>query len=429
MKRIIYTLLVMSFLSTAQAQIKDIDRVVAIVNDGVITYSELEGRVKEITPALQKENKNISPAQLRQQVLNQMIEETVLVQYAHESGLRTSDEEINQYIRRLAAERKISVEAYYQQAAKTGISRDRIHQEIGDNIAIERLKQREISSRVTITDSEVNQELGSSQGQLKNQQVRLSAILIAVPENADQATLQNRASTAEAALTELNSGKSFAAVAKKYSNLSNKNSGGDMGYQLAARLPAELNAVVGSLSVEQHTQIIQTPEGFYIFKLTDRKNSGGVQAGTGTEKSYRVEHILIKVNDLTSESQALARIKDIQQKLQQGQNFQALAKQYSEDGSANQGGDIGWIRPGETVPEFEQSVTQLSPNQISQPVRTAFGYHLIKVVDSREENVGQIKLKNEVRQRIADRKAQQIYVEWVQQLVASSYIVNKLHEE
>ena len=122
-------------------------------------------------------------------------------------------------------------------------------------------------------------------------------------------------------------------------------------------------------------------------------------------------------------------LKDIQQKLQQGQNFQALAKQYSEDGSANQGGDIGWIRPGETVPEFEQSVTQLSPNQISQPVRTAFGYHLIKVVDSREENVGQIKLKNEVRQRIADRKAQQIYVEWVQQLVASSYIVNKLHEE
>ncbi len=429
MKRIIYTLLVMSFLSTAHAQVKDIDRVVAVVNDGVITYSELEGRVREIAPTLQKENKSISPAQLRQQVLNQMIEETVLVQYALESGLRTSDEEINQYIRRIAAERKISVETYFQQAAKSGISRERIYQEIGNNIAVERLKQREISGRVTVTDSEINQELGSSQGQLKNQQVRLSAILIAMPENANQAIVQSKAQVAETVLAELNSGKNFAAIAKKYSNLSNKNNGGDMGYQAANRLPAELNAVIGHLSVGEHSQIIQTPEGFYIFKLTDRKGGSGVQASTKVEKSYHVEHILVKVNDLTSENQALARIKEVEQKLQQGQNFQALARQYSEDGSANQGGSIGWIRLGETVPEFEQTVTQLPLNQVSQPVRTAFGYHLIKVVDSREENVGQAKLKNEVRQRIADRKAQQIYLEWVQQLVASSYIVNKLHEE
>ena len=429
MKKIIYTLLVMSFLSTAQAQVKDIDRVVAVVNDGVITYSELDGRIKEIAPALQKENKNISPAQLRQQVLGKMIEETVLTQYAQETGLRTSEEEINQYVGRLAAERKISVEAYYQQAAKSGISRERIRQEIGNNIAIERLKQREISSRITVTDSEVNQELGSSQGQLKNQQVRLSAILIAVPENANEATMQNKAGVAESALAELSSGKSFASVAKKYSNLSNKNSDGDMGYQPASRLPAELNAVISHLSVGQHTQIIHTPEGFYIFKLTDRKGSNGGQSGTKVEKSYRVEHILVKVNDLISDAQALARIQDVQQKLQQGQNFKAVARQYSEDGSANQGGDIGWIRPGETVPEFEQTVTQLPLNQVSQPVRTAFGYHLIKVVDTREENVGQMQQKNEIRQRIADRKAQQIYLEWVQQLVASSYIVNKLHEE
>ncbi len=429
MKKIIYTLLVMSFLSTAQAQVKDIDRVVAVVNDGVITYSELDGRIKEIAPALQKENKNISPAQLRQQVLNQMIEEAVLIQYAQESGLRTSNEEINQYVGRLAAERKVSVEAYYQQAAKSGISRERIRQEIGNNIAIERLKQREISSRITVTDSEVNQELGSSQGQLKNQQVRLSAILVAVPENANQTIMQNKAQVAETALAELNSGKSFASVAKKYSNLSNKNSDGDMGYQSASRLPAELNAVVSHLSVGQYTQIIQTPEGFYIFKLTDRKGSSVAQPGTKVEKRYRVEHILVKVNDLTSEAQALARIQDVQQKIQQGQDFKAVAKQYSEDGSANQGGDIGWIRSGETVPEFEQMVTQLPLNQVSQPVRTAFGYHLIRVVDSREENVGQMQQKNEIRQRIADRKAQQIYLEWVQQLVASSYIVNKLHEE
>ncbi len=429
MKKTISIIITLLLLQSAHAKIQDVDRVVAVVNDGVITLSSLDFRVKDTQIQMSAEaRKNVNLAQLRTQVLQRMIEEEVLIQYARDMGISISETEVDKYITGITAQQKLSVDNFYKEAQKQGLSRDTLREEIKNNLMTEQLKQREINSRITVTDSEVNQEMGSSHTALKNQQIRLSAVLVPLSQKPTADEMKSKAQTAEMALAEIAAGQDFGAVAKKYSSLSNKNNGGDMGFQSASRLPADLTSLISALAIGQHTQIVQTPEGFYIFKLTERKETGKT-GNTQMVKTYRAEHILIKVNDLTSDEQALTRINDIERRLKQGGNFEALARQYSEDGSAIQGGSLGWVRPGDTVPEFEQGMIKLNLNQVSAPVRTPFGYHLIKVVETRDEDVGLAQRKNQIRQQIAERKGQQIYKEWVEQLVAGSYVVNKLHDE
>ncbi|WP_434779425.1 peptidylprolyl isomerase [Neisseria sp. Ec49-e6-T10] len=428
MNKLISLLLLGLSFQIAHAAIKDVDRVVAIVNSDVITLSELNNRVKEVNSRLANQQNKPSLADIRKQVFNLMVEEQILIQYAKETGVRVSTEELDQAVDNIAKQNKVSVSEFYQQLEKKeGISASQVRKTIGDGLLIEKVKQREIGSRITVTDNEVNQELGSSQTAAQGEQIRLAAILIATPENANDAVLNQKSTIAEEAMKALKSGQSFANVAKKYSDLSNKSSGGDMGYQVTNRLPADLTKMLSALQVGQYTEIIHTPEGFYIFQLTDRKSAA--HASGQSVKRYHVQHILIKVNDLTSDGQAQTKIKEIQTKLQQGENFNALAKQYSEDGSAIQGGDIGWVGAGDTVPEFEESMTKLALNQVSEPVRTSFGYHLIKVIDEKEEDMREAQAKAQIRQKIAERKGEQIYKEWIAQLVAGAHIVNKLNEE
>lgn len=425
-KNVLGILLATLFIQTASAKVEDIDRVVAVVNANVITLSELDFRVKEY----KRENaasQQMPLNKLREQILNQMIAETVLVQYAKETGLSASEDEIDQFIVAMAKEQKMSTENFYAQAKKQGISSLKLREEIANQISVDKLKQREIFSRVTVTEGEIDQEMGSTQTALKNQQVRLTGILISVQNNSE-AEQRNKYQEAQKALAELSRGVDFASVAKKYSALSNKNNGGDMGYKSLTELPAALVSQINGLSVGQHTGILPTQEGFYIFQLLDRKG-GGQQSATQMAKNYRVSHILIKINDLTSESQALSRINNIQQQLQAGGNFEALAKQYSEDGSAIQGGALGWVTGGEVVPEFEAAMTHLPVNQISEPVRTPFGYHLIKVLEIKEKNIAEEQKRAKIQQQIANRKAQQIYGEWVDQVIAGAHVVNKLNED
>lgn len=424
-KWMITALLGLSF-QAAFAQIVDADRIVAVVDNDIITLSELNLRVKE-TKAQAGAKANLpSDDVLQSQVLEQMINERVLIQYAQNTGIRVSDAEIDQAIANLAKQSKVSVEEFYKTLQSKGVSRNRLRQGIADEQIIERVRQREINSRVSVTDSEVAQELRSSQHTVQNRQLRFAAILIQTPQSNDVATIEPFAKKAEAALNALRQGKSFASVAKQYSDLPNKNTGGDMGFKAVGQLPPDLVNVLSSLQKNGISDIIRTPEGFYIFQLLDEKDSA--KGGSQTVTQYHTEHILVKVNDLTSEDAALTKIKDIQKKLQQGENFNALAKQYSEDGSASNGGDLGWVNLGDTVPEFEQAMTTLQKNTVSAPIRTPFGWHLVRVVDTREENVGDAQEKMAIKQKIGAQKAEHIYVEWISQLRASAHVVNRLHE-
>lgn len=426
-KNVLSILLATLFIQTAQAKVEDIDRVVAVVNANVITLSELDFRVKEFKRENAGAEKQMPLEKLRGQVLDQMIAENVLIQYAKDTGLSAAEEEIDQFILVMAKEQKQSIEGFYAQAKKQGLSSSKLREELANQISVDKLKQREIFSRVTVAESEIDQEMGSTQTALKNQQVRLTGILIGLKDGSETEQ-RNKYQEAQKALGELARGTDFAMVAKKYSDLSNKNNGGDMGYKSLTDLPAELVTQVSRLNVGQNTSIIPTQEGFYIFQLVDRKGSAQ-QNSVHLVKNYRVNHILIKINDLTSESQALTRINNIKQQLQAGANFETLAKQYSEDGSAIQGGSLNWVTAEEVVPEFEQAMVQLPINQVSEPVRTPFGYHLIKVIEIKEKNVAEDQKREKIKQQIINRKAQQVYVEWVDQVIAGAHVVNKLNED
>lgn len=423
-KWIIAALMGISF-QTAFSQIIDVDRIVAVVDNDIITLSELNARITE-TKAQLGTKTNLPPNEtLKAQILEQMINERILIQYADSTGIRVSETDIDQAIASLAHQNKSSVENFYSNMQKKGISRKRLRQGVMDEMMIERVRQREINSRVSVTDSEVAQELSSSQHTLQNRQIHFAAILIKAPPSNETSALEPFAKKAAAALAAIKQGKSFASVAKQYSDLPNKNSGGDMGPKAVGQLPPDLVTVLSALQKGQSSSIIRSPEGFYIFQLIDQKDSG---KNRQMIKQFHPEHILIKVNELTSESAALTKIKDIQKKLKQGESFTALAKQYSEDGSASNGGDLGWVNLGEMVPEFEHAMKTLSKDQVSEPVRTSFGWHLLRILDTRDENISDVQEKMAIKQKIGAQKAEHIYVEWMSQLRASAHVINRLNE-
>lgn len=428
MKKWMITALLGLSVSAAFAQIRDADRIVAVVDNDIITLTELNTRVTETKAQAAQAGASAKLPDndaLKAQVLEQMINKRILIQYAQNTGIRVSDAEIDQAIANLAQQSKVSTEVFYKTLEKKGVSRSRLRQGIADEQIIERVRQREINSRVSVTDSEVAQELSSSQHTAQSRQFQFAAILIQTPQTNDASAIEPFAKKANDAHNALLQGKSFTSVAKQFSDLPNKNTGGNMGFKSVAQLPPDLVTVLSNLQKNGFSDVIRTPEGFYIFQLLNQKDAS---KNNQTVKQYHTEHILVKVNDLTSEDAALTKIKNVQKKLQQGENFNALAKQYSEDGSASNGGDLGWVNLGDTVPEFEQAMVGLNKDQISDPIRTSFGWHLIRVVDTREENIGDAQEKMAIKQRIGAQKAEHIYVEWINQLRASAHVVNRLNE-
>jgi peptidyl-prolyl cis-trans isomerase SurA len=404
-----------------------LDRIVAVVNSDVITQLELDERLHMVIQQLQKQGTPIpSRDLLEKQLLERMIMDRLQLQLAQETGLKVDDAQLDKALQRIAQENKLSPEQFRAALEKDGVDFSKFREDIRNEIIMARLREREVDNRVTVSEAEVDNYL-NTRGAVAGagDEYSLAHILVRVPEQASPEQLQKLKSRTSKALEEIQAGKDFRQIAASYSDAPDALEGGVLGWRSAGQLPALFVDALGKLKPGETSQVLRSPNGFHILKLLDKR---GKEAPFVVQQTH-ARHILIKVNELVSEQDAKNRALQLKERLDNGAKFEELARLHSEDGSASKGGDLGWISPGDTVPEFEKAMNALKPGQISDPVRSPFGWHLIEVLERRSQDVSKERTRMQARQEIRMRKAEEAYQEWLRQLRDRAYVEYRLDEK
>jgi len=408
------------------APIQLVDRIVAVVNNDVITQFDLNDRMRIVMQQLRKQGTQLPPQEvLEKQVLERMITDRVQLQFAKETGIRVDDLQLDKTLQRIAQGNNMSLDAFRNALEKDGVSFAKFREEIRDEIILGRLREREVENRITVSDSEVENFLASHAAQPGGEdEFNLAHILIRVPEQASPEQVQNRRARAEKARSEL-SKADFSQVAASYSDAPDGLQGGVLGWRSAGRLPSLFLDAVSTLKPGEISGVLRSPNGFHILKLLDKRSKGGAMVVQQTH----ARHILIKTSEIVSEADARNRLMQLKERLDNKADFAELARLHSEDGSASKGGDLGWLSPGETVPEFEHAMDALKPGEISAPVKSSFGWHLIQVLGRRTEDVSKERQALMARQEIRARKADEAYENWLRQLRDQAFVEYRLEDK
>jgi len=434
MKRILFAV-VLSLASAAANAQEDgareetllLDRIVVVVNDEVITELEL---ANEVNVAVRQLNAQGTPlperAALERQVLERMVTSRILMQNARRTGIRVTDGQLNKAIDRMAEENNMSRERFREAMEAEGLDVSRFRERIRMQIMIARLKEREVDNKVTITEAEIDSYLrNQAASSSKDDQYSVAHILILVPEGASPDEIRSNREVAEDALRQLKSGADFRQVAASVSDADDALQGGNLGWRAAEQLPELFVDAVSGMRVGDVSEALRSANGFHIVKLLDIR-------GNNTKlivQQTHAQHILIRLNEVVSEQDAIQRLSGLKDRIVMGNaDFGDLARQHSDDGSAAKGGDLGWLSPGETVPEFERAMNALQPDQVSDPVQTPFGFHLIKVLERRDEDLSEERQRVLARQTIRLRKADLAGQEWVRQQRDKAYVDDRLEE-
>lgn len=407
-----------------------VDTIAAVVNDGVITQRELDSRAEMIAHRLQQQNAPVPPEeQLRAQVLNQMVLERIQLQKAKEDGITVDDAAVQRTLERLAQANGMDLATYRARIEAAGVPWTTFMRDARTELTLSKLREKEVDSKVTVSDAEVANYIASQRGPNAGQSndLHFQHIFIKAPLNASETDIEAAQAKANALLKEAQSGSKFESLAKSNSQASDASKGGDMGFLAQSKLPPEFVTAASTLRPgEVNPSVIRTSDGFEIVRLVERRQGQGTAADAPKLVQTHVRHILLRVGDGMSEPQARQKLLEIRQEIAAGGDFAKFARTYSQDGSASQGGDLGWISPGETVPEFERAMNTLQDGQLSEPVRTEYGYHLIQVLGRRDAE-GSIAQQMELaRQAIGQRKAEQAYADWLRQLRDSAYVDYKI---
>lgn len=408
---------------------KPLNRIIAVVNEDVITEKELAEAIKTATKRLQSQGVQIpdDPKPLHNQVLETIITKRIQLQHAKEIGLDINDNEVDETVNRIANENKMTLSEFSSVLEKDGIGMDKFRQEIRDEMIISRLRERETKAQVNVTDGEVENFLRTQDtSSIGSDEYRLGHILIAVAENMNSAQIQQKKERADLAYGKLKGGADFSVVAAEFSDATDAAQGGIVDWRPASQLGPQFAELLGTLQPGDLTQIIQSPAGFHIFKLIDRRIQ---EVPTVVIDQTQARHILVKINEVTSDSDAKLKIVKLKERLDKGENFEELAKLYSEDASNSSGGNLGWLSPGDTVPAFEQAMNALTPDQVSEPVKSQFGWHLIQVIERRTQDVSIERRKQAARQAIRARKSDVVIQEWITQLRDQAYIELRLEDD
>ncbi len=406
------------------------DEVVAVVNNDVITGRELDQRVGLIARRLQQQKAPVPPTdQLRAQVLTQMVLERIQVQRAKDDGIVVDNATVQATLGRLAQANGMQLDQYKARIEAQGVPWDLFVRDARTELMLSKLREKEVDSKITVSDAEVASYIASQRGPNagSQQDLRLEHIFVKAPANAPQADIDVAQKKAEGLLQQaLASGANFERLAKNQSEADDAKKGGDLGFKSPASLPSDVVDAVSKLRPgEVNPTLIRVPDGFEIVRLVERRASQNPAASPKIVQTH-VRHILLRVGEGKSESQARQQLIDIRRQIESGGDFEKFARTYSQDGSASQGGDLGWISPGETVPEFERAMNTLQDGQVSNPVRTEYGYHLIQVLGRRDAE-GSVQQQMDIaRQAIGQRKAEQAYSDWLRELRDSSYVQIKL---
>jgi peptidyl-prolyl cis-trans isomerase SurA len=403
-----------------------IDRIVAVVNDEVITRNDLNERVNRAASQLARQGTSAPPrADLERQLLERMITDRAQSQVAKENGMRVDDLELDRAIDRIAQDNKMITAQLRMALEKDGVPFARFREDIRGEILMARLREREINDKIVVTDSEIDNLLAApQQGVGGNDEFNVSHILVRVPENAGPDQIQARQARAEQALAQLKSGTDFRQIAASFSEAPDALQGGTIGWRESARLPTLFAEALRDMKEGELSSVLRSPNGFHILKLNERR--GGQQPIVVQQTLAR--HILIKVSEVVSENEGRNRLLNLKERLDNKGDFAQIARANSEDTSASKGGDLGWISPGDTVPEFERAMDTLKPGQISEPVRSPFGWHLIQVVERRASDLTTERRRLAARQTLRERKGEEAFQEWVRQARDRAYVEIRLDE-
>ena len=407
---------------------KPIDHIVAIVNEDVITRQELDEAIKIAINRLQLQGIQLPDHEMLQnQVVESLVTKRIQLQHATEVGLSVSESEIDETIHRIAEDNKLSLPEFHAALDSDGISYNKFRSEIREEMIIARLKEREIKNQVNVTEGEVDNYLKTQDtSAIGDDEYQLAHILVLVTENMNSNQIQQRSERADMALAKLKEGAEFAQVAAEFSDASDASKGGILDWRPISQMGPNFADLLAPLQPGELTPIVQSPSGFHIFKLLGRRTQ---EVPTVIIDQTHARHILIKINELTSENDAKLKIVQIKGRLDQGEDFAELAKLYSEDASAASGGDLGWLSPGDTVPAFEQTMNKLLLGQISEPVQSQFGWHLIQVLEHRSQDISLDRRRQVARQAIRTRKADVVVQEWLRELRDQAYVELRLDDE
>ena len=413
----------------APADVVEVDRIVAVVNSDAITLYELRARTEQAVAQLRGRNVTPPPREdFERQVLERMIYEKVQLQHAEETQMRVDDRMLEAALGRIAESNNMNATQLRSAVERDGISWSSFRDDIRKEIILSRLRDREVESRVVVTEGEIDNYLASPQRKAEQpEEYNISHILLRVPEGASPETLLRLKARADAALDAIRRGEDFARVAASYSEAQDALSGGSLGWRPVDRMPQLFADMLPKLKVGEVSDVMRSPAGFHIMKVVDKR--GGVGGGDGRVSQTRARHILIKTSEVMSDAEARRRLTSLKERLDNGGSFEELARSNSQDLSAAKGGDLGWLYPGDTVPEFEKVMNALQPGQVSEPVQSPFGWHLIQVVERRVEDVSTERQRAAARMALRQRKAEEVYQDWVRQLRDRAYVEIRLNDE
>lgn len=412
--------------SAKKTEIVKMDRIVAIVDQVVITEKELADRVKSVTAQLEKQGTELPPpAILEKQILERMITDRLQLQLANQTGLRVDDNQLDKTIERIAGQNKMDIPTFKKALLEDGIQYRKFREDIRNEITLARLREREVDNRINITESEIDSFIAMQAASNSSDEYEISHILIRASEDTTPEDLKKLRAKAEDALAQLQAGKDFAKISAGFSDAPNALEGGSLGWKSSGQIPSLFLEALKPLKAGELSPILRSPNGFHILKVTNRRGGSSPLVVGQTH----VRHILIKFSEIVSEKDALARMASIKERLDNGDKFEDLARQYSDDGSAKSGGDLGWVNPGDTVPEFEKTMNVLAPGEISNVIKTQFGLHVLQVLERRNQDMSKEAARIKARQEIRARKSDEAYQDWVRELRDRAFVEIRLEDK
>jgi len=410
--------------ATAQAQVRPLDRVVAIVDNDVVMQSQLDARLREVQQTIDKRGGALPPeGVLGQQVLERLIIENIQLQIGERSGIRITDEELNQAMGTIAQRNGMSLEQFRDALARDGLSYADARDQVRREMIISRVRQRRVAERIQVTDQEVQNFLASDLGKMQlSEEFRLANILIPVSEGASSSEIQAADRQAQELYQQLQQGADFGQLAVSRSASENALEGGEMGWRKAGQLPPPFDSMISQLNPGEVTEPVRTPGGFIILKLIEKR--GG---DTQVRDEVHVRHILIKPSEIRSEEETRRLVERLYQRIIDGEDFAELAKSFSEDpGSALNGGDLNWIDPNALVPEFREVMNNTASGELSKPFKSPYGWHVLQVMGRRATDSSAQFREQQAANLLRNRKYDEELQAWLRQIRDEAYVETKL---
>ncbi|VAW69189.1 Periplasmic chaperone and peptidyl-prolyl cis-trans isomerase of outer membrane proteins SurA [hydrothermal vent metagenome] len=400
--------------------IEEIDAVAIIVNENVISKNDIEQRLQNIRQQLQQQDKPLPPEKLlKKQVIERMIVDNIQLQMAKAQGIQIDDLSLNKALEGIAQSNRTTLENMRQVLQRRGVAFDAFREQTRKEMTIRQLQQRIIYSRVKVSQQEIDifLEQQKQSGDTANDKYHLAHILIATPEAASPEEVTQALTKAEGVIAKLEGGESFSDAALRSSNGRNALKGGDLGWRGPAELPPLFLSAARSLEKDQHTKPLRSAGGFHILKLIDKKTQQHIV------KQTHARHILIKADAITTDEDARKKLEQVKKRLDKGETFSKLAAEFSQDpGSKNNGGDLGWASPGSFVPRFTEVMNTLKNDQISEPFRSQFGWHIIQVLARRQQDETEQRIQQKAERALQNRKADEELQLWTRRIRDEAYV-------